>query len=103
MLGVMHNWIEGVLQHHAQNKWGIGADRSMDTDADATLEDSDFFAAASAGDTISDSDAILDTIEDEIEALQAESQVLQIHNYIINVSMLRHHFCKALLVMKTCY
>ncbi len=24
MLGVMHNWIEGILQHHARVKWGIG-------------------------------------------------------------------------------
>ncbi|PPR04345.1 hypothetical protein CVT24_013201, partial [Panaeolus cyanescens] len=24
MLGVMHNWIEGVLQNHFRNKWGIG-------------------------------------------------------------------------------
>lgn len=24
MLGVMHNWLEGILQHHARVKWGIG-------------------------------------------------------------------------------
>ncbi|PPQ80657.1 hypothetical protein CVT24_011676, partial [Panaeolus cyanescens] len=24
MLGVMHNWIEGILQNHFRNKWGIG-------------------------------------------------------------------------------
>jgi hypothetical protein len=24
VLGMMHNWIEGILQHHARIKWGIG-------------------------------------------------------------------------------
>jgi hypothetical protein len=24
VLGMMHNWIEGILQHHARVKWGIG-------------------------------------------------------------------------------
>ncbi|KAJ7677005.1 hypothetical protein DFH06DRAFT_1266270 [Mycena polygramma] len=26
VLGVMHNWIEGILQHHCRLKWGIGSD-----------------------------------------------------------------------------
>ena len=24
VLGMMHNWLEGILQHHAREKWGIG-------------------------------------------------------------------------------
>jgi len=24
VLGMMHNWIEGILQHHVRVKWGIG-------------------------------------------------------------------------------
>ncbi|TFK45188.1 hypothetical protein OE88DRAFT_1793891, partial [Heliocybe sulcata] len=28
VLGVMHNWMEGILQHHARRKWGIGIEPS---------------------------------------------------------------------------
>ena len=31
VLGMMHNWLEGVLQHHARVKWGIGGLASKDT------------------------------------------------------------------------
>ncbi|PPR01986.1 hypothetical protein CVT24_011113 [Panaeolus cyanescens] len=36
VLGVMHNWIEGVLQHHVRNRWGIGADTKKSS---VTVED----------------------------------------------------------------
>jgi hypothetical protein len=32
ILGLMHNWIEGILQHHARVKWGMGNVPSPDTD-----------------------------------------------------------------------
>ena len=31
VLGMMHNWLEGVLQHHARIKWGIGGLTSKGT------------------------------------------------------------------------
>jgi len=31
VLGMMHNWLEGVLQHHARVKWGIGGLTSKGT------------------------------------------------------------------------
>ncbi|TFK45356.1 hypothetical protein OE88DRAFT_1788760, partial [Heliocybe sulcata] len=33
VLGVMHNWMEGILQHHARRKWGIGVESVSETDA----------------------------------------------------------------------
>ncbi|PPQ99837.1 hypothetical protein CVT24_009631 [Panaeolus cyanescens] len=54
VLGVMHNWIEGVLQHHTRHRWGIGADKDkqskptknahfnsavLDADGDTLMED----------------------------------------------------------------
>jgi hypothetical protein len=69
MLGVMHNWIEGVLQHHARVKWGIG------TGLDAAETDPTFDISMDlAGDMIIPDSDDIDTLEDELEALQAESQ-----------------------------
>jgi len=30
VLGIMHNWLEGVLQYHVRVKWGIGTDAGQD-------------------------------------------------------------------------
>jgi hypothetical protein len=27
ILGFMHNWLEGILQHHLRTLWGIGRDK----------------------------------------------------------------------------
>ncbi|TFK52726.1 hypothetical protein OE88DRAFT_1791307 [Heliocybe sulcata] len=35
VLGVMHNWMEGILQHHARRKWGIGVESGSARDAAA--------------------------------------------------------------------
>lgn len=40
LLGIMHNWLEGVLQHHARVRWGIGIKQSKSS------EDVDGLAAA---------------------------------------------------------
>jgi hypothetical protein len=47
VLGVMHNWLQGILQHHARLKWGIGADSSkagggVVDEIDSTSSDSEF-------------------------------------------------------------
>jgi hypothetical protein len=40
MLGPMHNWLEGVLQHHARRLWGIGTiEPSAQKKDDPELED----------------------------------------------------------------
>ncbi|KNZ61148.1 hypothetical protein VP01_14467g1, partial [Puccinia sorghi] len=35
VLGIMHNWFEGVLQHHFQYRWGINGNIDKQTDSDA--------------------------------------------------------------------
>lgn len=39
VLGIMHNFLEGILQHHARDKWGIGAIAGKKTEF--TIEDAD--------------------------------------------------------------
>lgn len=63
VLGLMHNWLEGILQHHCRLKWGIGSDVS---------------GAGQVADTDSDSDAELmdideDMLEDELAGLHQDS------------------------------
>ncbi|KAH6890710.1 hypothetical protein BKA70DRAFT_1441915 [Coprinopsis sp. MPI-PUGE-AT-0042] len=31
ILGLMHNWIEGVLQHHVRHRWGVGSNEARKT------------------------------------------------------------------------
>jgi hypothetical protein len=37
VLGVMHNWFEGVLQHHARRFWGIGVDSGHEEEGTTNL------------------------------------------------------------------
>ena len=65
ILGVMHNWFEGLLQHHTRRCWGIGVTISsgdLETEKDKTLPSS------------GDADADFDMLDDELNALQTESQ-----------------------------
>jgi hypothetical protein len=65
---MMHNWIEGVLQHHARVKWGIGQTITPESKNDiVTLSSS-----SHPDDFIIDMD--VDMLNDELDALQAESQ-----------------------------
>lgn len=61
VLGVMHNWFEGVLQHHLRRRFGIGVQPSKKEPA----------AAAPATTAPIDEDAI----EDEIMLLQLDARV----------------------------
>jgi hypothetical protein len=70
---MMHNWIEGILQHHAHVKWGIGivttsADVEAPENPDA-VQNPPLTPLASA---LNDDD--MDTIKGELSALQDESQ-----------------------------
>ncbi|KNZ49911.1 hypothetical protein VP01_4704g2 [Puccinia sorghi] len=35
VLGIMHNWFEGVLQHHFRYRWGINSNINKQTESDA--------------------------------------------------------------------
>jgi hypothetical protein len=75
VLGVMHNWLEGVLQHHARRLWGLGVDSlsdgdpdvAVDIDAEAQMEPLDL-----ALDDLMDLDA--DTVDDELSDIISDSQ-----------------------------
>ena len=41
ILGLMHNWIEGILQHHARCKWGIGIVSSLKANQDGAEDPED--------------------------------------------------------------
>jgi len=71
VLGIMHNWLEGILQHHIQLKWGIGI--SLGADAVGHMTDHDMIIDLAGGDS---KDEILD---EEILELQKESQI---HNNV---------------------
>ena len=34
----MHNWLEGILQHHVHVKWGIGADDRWDSNTQQEVQ-----------------------------------------------------------------
>jgi hypothetical protein len=72
VLGLMHNWIEGILQHHARFKWGIGTDTSAGT-TDSTHKDvsDEFPPSFNSSENISDD---IEILYDELIELQAESQ-----------------------------
>ena len=67
VLGVMHNWLEGVLQHQARQKWGIGA--QLNKGKSNTHEDT---PPPSTPDELMDVD--IDLLEDKLLALREESQ-----------------------------
>jgi len=48
VLGMMHNWLEGILQHHARVKWGIGGLTSKGTGTQTNQTISEPFIAEEA-------------------------------------------------------
>jgi hypothetical protein len=70
VLGLMHNWIEGVLQHHARVKYGIGVVTNPKTDdVEAKDEDSTTPPATPTGHELD-----IDMLDDEVANLATESQ-----------------------------
>lgn len=73
VLGYMHNWLEGILQHHLRNLWGIGREamdkqRLKDLSAEEQWTDTD----------ISDSaDELSDLLEEQLEYQQGTSSDMQ--------------------------
>jgi hypothetical protein len=74
ILGVMHNWFEGILQHQAQVKWGIGISISRKA---AKLDNIEPEASPSPDhSTIGrrpDADFDMEMLDDELEGLFEES------------------------------
>ena len=75
LLGVMHNWIEGLLQHHARIRWGIGVIPSK------ANEDDELDNSTTTNNNSHPLDSVLDDLgfgtdilDDELEDLYQESQ-----------------------------
>jgi hypothetical protein len=60
VLGLMHNWLQGVLQHHCRLKWGIGSTGSKAGRTGAPSESS------------SDSDSDVEMMDVDAAAIEAE-------------------------------
>ncbi|KAJ7165541.1 hypothetical protein C8R43DRAFT_1164869 [Mycena crocata] len=67
VLGLMHNWLEGILQHHCRLKWGIGADASKKNTS---------FPSSSDGTDGSSSDSDVEMLDIDEDALAAELEQL---------------------------
>ncbi len=68
ILGVMHNWIEGVLQHQARGKWGIGITPNQKNQVTNQISTSPPSPAPPH------MDLDIDMLDDELTALHNESQ-----------------------------
>jgi hypothetical protein len=68
VLGMMHNWIEGILQHHTHVKWGIGI---ISAKNDSVPEDNTTPPATPTGNKLN---IDIDMLYDELADLDAESQ-----------------------------
>lgn len=76
LLGLMHNWIEGILQHHARIRWGIGVVPSKaDADEDERSESATVSKISHLSDSVFDDlDLEPGILDDELEDLYQESQ-----------------------------
>jgi hypothetical protein len=73
VLGVMHNWLEGVLQHHARRLWGLGVDTLSEDSAD--LEDADAMTEPPVELNLDMMDVDdTETVDDELSDLLSDSQ-----------------------------
>ncbi|TFK20878.1 hypothetical protein FA15DRAFT_707718 [Coprinopsis marcescibilis] len=72
LLGLMHNWIEGVLQHHARCRWGLGADvGNLRRDAAVVLAGDDEEGPGKSQSKNSHTD--IEMLDDEIQGLFEET------------------------------
>lgn len=77
VLGVMHNWLEGVLQHHARVLWGIGIVASKFDKAaidDSKAGPTSAFTTPHPLNSLMDIDIETDILEEEVEILFQESR-----------------------------
>lgn len=70
VLGIMHNWMEGVLQHHLRRKWGIGAETMRGRKKGSNKAKLPEYASVSVEGSIED----IEDFQKELESLQSESR-----------------------------
>jgi hypothetical protein len=79
VLGVMHNWLEGVLQHHFRRKWGIGVDSVLGATEDESNDDTVHNHGLTAAELLQsefdwDNDDAMELDDDELTDLASDSQ-----------------------------
>lgn len=68
MLGLLHNWLEGVLQHHARILWKLGIPKSKsDQESEEPMDDDD-------DEDITDDD-VSEELKDDLEELYQEGEM----------------------------
>lgn len=76
VLGIMHNWMEGILQHHVRTKWGIGMDEGSQTKGQESWNPSN-------------DDSDVEMLDAEILELQKDSQMnedIPLHTHRLQAS-----------------
>ncbi|KAF6741488.1 hypothetical protein DFP72DRAFT_862125 [Ephemerocybe angulata] len=71
MLGLMHNWIEGILQHHARIFWGIGLTTVNAEKELAKVAFKERNAPPESEETVQAADSM--ALDDELESLQSQA------------------------------
>lgn len=70
VLGIMHNWMEGILQHHLRRKWGVGAEIVRARQNGSGRAQLSEHASVSVGGSIED----IEDLQKELDSLQSESR-----------------------------
>lgn len=73
-LGVMHNWLEEILQHHTRLKWGIGIPDCPRQQAKQLAQGQDNIESGSESGSGGDTDTDVEMVNDELAALWMDSQ-----------------------------
>jgi len=74
VLGVMHNWLEGILQHHARVLWGIGTIPVTQTQRDSDSDEKGL-ATPPVSPCMSDElEMDVDKLDEELNAILEESR-----------------------------
>ena len=74
ILGLMHNWIEGILQHHAHCKWGIGIVPSLKANQDSAEDDPNEFHVIQQMEGQEEDHSDINMLDAELLDLHKESQ-----------------------------
>ncbi|KAL1711156.1 hypothetical protein EV121DRAFT_266279 [Schizophyllum commune] len=89
ILGIMHNWMEGILQHHLRDLWGIGRDVSWTAAATAVVDSDERWTEADVSESADElhgleeeergsaSGTLSSDLEEEEDAIQAEEESLE--------------------------
>ena len=103
LLGTMHNWIKGILQHHARVKWGIGAIPKVPGIADCDAQFITTPALSPSESVNGELEIDAEMLDNEIIALEEERQQfhdpahLELLRLDLNDADIENHgtFCKS--------